>query len=151
MLRRAAASSRPWCCAYVQTRAPDPLYWMRSHLMTAQSSRGRSSSQLLRIVVWRLSALWRAGASTIAGSVAAVRSSTITYSTPCVCGADRFAALAKELGVVLPISYYERANNAYYNSLAVADADGSIVGRYRKSHIPDGPGCASSRAPVQSA
>ena len=54
----------------------------------------------------------------------------------------RFAALAKELGVVLPISYYERANNAYYNSLAVADADGTIVGRYRKSHIPDGPGCA---------
>ena len=52
----------------------------------------------------------------------------------------RFAALAKELGVVLPISYYERANNAYYNSLAVADADGTIVGRYRKSHIPDGPG-----------
>jgi len=52
----------------------------------------------------------------------------------------RFTALAKELGVVLPISYYERANNAYYNSLAVADADGSIVGHYRKSHIPDGPG-----------
>ena len=44
--------------------------------------------------------------------------------------------------MVLPISYYERANNAYYNSLAIADADGTIVGRYRKSHIPDGPGCA---------
>ena len=59
--------------------------------------------------------------------------------------ASRFAALAKELGVVLPISYYERANNAYYNSLAVADADGTIVGRYRKSHIPDGPGCEVSQ------
>lgn len=52
----------------------------------------------------------------------------------------RFAALAKELRVVLPISFYERANNAYYNSLAVIDADGAVLGRYRKAHIPDGPG-----------
>eukprot|EP00884_Botryococcus_braunii_P007797 jgi/Botrbrau1/17018/Bobra.49_2s0075.2 len=52
----------------------------------------------------------------------------------------RFSSLAKELGVVLPISYYEKANNAHYNSIAVYDADGSCVGRYRKSHIPDGPG-----------
>lgn len=52
----------------------------------------------------------------------------------------RFSALAKELGVVLPISYFEKANNAHYNSLAVFDADGSCAGRYRKSHIPDGPG-----------
>lgn len=52
----------------------------------------------------------------------------------------RFAALAKELSVVLPISFYERANNAYYNSVAVIDADGAVLGRYRKAHIPDGPG-----------
>lgn len=52
----------------------------------------------------------------------------------------RFAALAKELGVVLPVSFFERANNAHYNSLAMVDADGSILGLYRKSHIPDGPG-----------
>ncbi len=52
----------------------------------------------------------------------------------------RFAALAKELGVVLPVSFFERANNAYYNSLAMVDADGSVLGLYRKSHIPDGPG-----------
>lgn len=52
----------------------------------------------------------------------------------------RFSALAKELGVVIPISYFERANQAFFNSIAVADADGKIVGRYRKSHIPDGPG-----------
>lgn len=52
----------------------------------------------------------------------------------------RFAALAKELGVVLPISFFERANNAHYNSIAIADADGSVLGIYRKSHIPDGPG-----------
>ena len=53
---------------------------------------------------------------------------------------QRFAALAKELGVALPVSYFERANNAFFNSMAVFDADGSCVGRYRKSHIPDGPG-----------
>ena len=52
----------------------------------------------------------------------------------------RFAALAAELGVVLPLSFFERANNAYYNALAVIDADGSVLGCYRKSHIPDGPG-----------
>lgn len=48
--------------------------------------------------------------------------------------------LAAKLGVVLPISFFERANNAHYNSLAVIDADGSLLGVYRKSHIPDGPG-----------
>src|SRR5690606_5367398 len=52
----------------------------------------------------------------------------------------RFAALAGELGVVLPISLFERANNAHYNSIAIADADGRVLGLYRKSHIPDGPG-----------
>ncbi|MBC7136503.1 MAG: N-carbamoylputrescine amidase, partial [Oceanibaculum nanhaiense] len=52
----------------------------------------------------------------------------------------RFQALAAELGVVLPVSVFERANNAYYNSLAMVDTDGSILGIYRKSHIPDGPG-----------
>jgi N-carbamoylputrescine amidase len=52
----------------------------------------------------------------------------------------RFAALAGELGVVLPISVYELAGQARFNTVVVADADGSILGRYRKSHIPDGPG-----------
>ncbi len=51
-----------------------------------------------------------------------------------------FADLARELSVVLPLSYFERARNAYFNALAVIDADGNIIGRYRKSHIPDGPG-----------
>ncbi|TVQ70236.1 MAG: N-carbamoylputrescine amidase [Oceanospirillales bacterium] len=51
-----------------------------------------------------------------------------------------FSALAAELQVVLPISFYERCNNAFYNSIAIIDADGSILGIYRKSHIPDGPG-----------
>lgn len=52
----------------------------------------------------------------------------------------RFSALAAELGVVLPLSFFERANNAHYNALAMIDADGRVLGLYRKSHIPDGPG-----------
>lgn len=51
-----------------------------------------------------------------------------------------FRQLAKELQVVLPISFYEKKNYARYNSLAVINADGEILGKYRKSHIPDGPG-----------
>ncbi len=53
---------------------------------------------------------------------------------------DRMAALAAELGVVLPVSFFERANNAHYNTVMMIDADGSRLGIYRKSHIPDGPG-----------
>jgi N-carbamoylputrescine amidase len=51
-----------------------------------------------------------------------------------------FAGLAAELSVVLPLSFFEHANNAYYNALAMINADGRVLGRYRKSHIPDGPG-----------
>ncbi len=51
-----------------------------------------------------------------------------------------FINIAKELKVVLPISFFERCNKAYYNSIAVIDTDGTILGVYRKSHIPDGPG-----------
>ncbi len=51
-----------------------------------------------------------------------------------------FKKVAKELSVVLPISFYERKNNARYNALAVVDVDGEVLGTYRKSHIPDGPG-----------
>jgi N-carbamoylputrescine amidase len=52
----------------------------------------------------------------------------------------RFGALAAELAVVLPISFFERAGNVYFNSLAMFDADGRRLGIYRKSHIPNGPG-----------
>jgi N-carbamoylputrescine amidase len=48
--------------------------------------------------------------------------------------------LAKELGVVIPVSIFERAGPRYYNSVVVIDADGAVLGTYRKSHIPDGPG-----------
>ena len=50
---------------------------------------------------------------------------------------QRFAALAGELGVVLPLSWFERAGTAYFNSLSVADADGRLLGVYRKTHIPN--------------
>jgi N-carbamoylputrescine amidase len=49
-------------------------------------------------------------------------------------------ALAAELGVVIPVSFFERAAQSYYNSVAIFDADGRKLGIYRKSHIPDGPG-----------
>ena len=49
-------------------------------------------------------------------------------------------ALAAELGVVIPVSFFEKSGPAYYNSVAVLDTDGAILGVYRKSHIPDGPG-----------
>jgi len=51
-----------------------------------------------------------------------------------------FQELAKSLGVVIPVSFFEQAGHAYYNSLALIDADGKSLGIYRKSHIPDGPG-----------
>ena len=56
---------------------------------------------------------------------------------PCVLA---LAKLAKALKLVIPISFFEKDGPRYYNSVAVADADGAILGVYRKSHIPDGPG-----------
>ena len=50
------------------------------------------------------------------------------------------AELARTLRVVLPVSFFEKAGHAHFNSLAMIDADGTVMGRYRKSHIPDGPG-----------
>lgn len=52
----------------------------------------------------------------------------------------RLAPLAKQLGVVIPASIFERDGQHYYNSLVMIDADGTMMGTYRKSHIPDGPG-----------
>tara|TARA_Y100000590_G_scaffold287069_1_gene323179 strand:+ start:4658 stop:5527 length:870 start_codon:yes stop_codon:yes gene_type:complete len=53
---------------------------------------------------------------------------------------QQMAELAKKLKVVLPISFFEKDNNAYFNSIAVINSDGNILGTYRKSHIPDGAG-----------
>jgi len=51
-----------------------------------------------------------------------------------------FSGIARELAVVLPISFFERAGHAFFNSVAIIDADGAVLGVYRKSHIPNGPG-----------
>jgi N-carbamoylputrescine amidase len=56
---------------------------------------------------------------------------------PCV---RALSALAKELSVVIPISFFEKDGPRHYNSIAIADANGEVLGIYRKSHIPDGPG-----------
>lgn len=60
-----------------------------------------------------------------------------TNEHPCVLAMQK---LAGELGIVIPISFFEKDGPRYYNSVAIADADGKILGVYRKSHIPDGPG-----------
>jgi|TARA_E500000178_G_scaffold99322_1_gene98743 N-carbamoylputrescine amidase len=48
--------------------------------------------------------------------------------------------VAKDNNVVLPVSFFEKSNKAHFNTIAMIDSDGTIMGRYRKSHIPDGPG-----------
>lgn len=53
---------------------------------------------------------------------------------------EHFRRLAAELEVVLPLSIYEASGQVTYNTVVVIDADGSVLGTYRKSHIPDGPG-----------
>ncbi|MBR9986254.1 MAG: N-carbamoylputrescine amidase [Desulfosarcina sp.] len=53
---------------------------------------------------------------------------------------NRFSAIAAELQVVLPISFFEKKGQSFFNSLVVIDADGAVLGIYRKTHIPDGPG-----------
>ena len=52
----------------------------------------------------------------------------------------RFQKIAKDRDVVIPVSFFEKAGHAYYNSIAIVDAGGAVLGVYRKSHIPDGPG-----------
>jgi len=52
----------------------------------------------------------------------------------------RMQALARELGVVLPVSFFEKSNQMHFNAVVMVDADGTILGKYRKSHIPDDPG-----------
>ncbi|MFN7498364.1 MAG: N-carbamoylputrescine amidase [Hyphomonadaceae bacterium] len=56
---------------------------------------------------------------------------------PCV---TQLQPVAAELGVVIPVSIFEREGPRYYNSVVILDADGTALGTYRKSHIPDGPG-----------
>jgi N-carbamoylputrescine amidase len=51
-----------------------------------------------------------------------------------------FQSVAADVGVAIPVSFFERAGQAFFNSVAMVDADGAVLGLYRKSHIPDGPG-----------
>lgn len=51
---------------------------------------------------------------------------------------NHFKEVAKELDVVIPVSFFERAGNTAFNTVAVIDADGTVLGKYRKTHIPDG-------------
>lgn len=53
---------------------------------------------------------------------------------------ERFSQVAREVRAVLPLSLYERDGNALFNTTVMVDADGRVMGKYRKSHIPDGPG-----------
>ena len=53
---------------------------------------------------------------------------------------EHFRKVARERNVAIPVSFFEYDNQCYYNSIAMVDADGEILGLYRKSHIPDGPG-----------
>jgi N-carbamoylputrescine amidase len=66
-----------------------------------------------------------------------LRLATTVAENPAI---NHFMKVARELGVVLPISFFEKANNSYFNSIAILDADGRNLGVYRKSHIPNGPG-----------
>ena len=53
---------------------------------------------------------------------------------------EKMSRLAKELSVVIPVSFYEEAGNCRFNSIMIIDADGRQLGIYRKTHIPDDPG-----------
>ena len=66
-----------------------------------------------------------------------LRLATTLQDNPAV---KHFSRIARELGVVLPVSFFECAGRSYFNSVAVIDADGEVLGLYRKSHIPNGPG-----------
>jgi N-carbamoylputrescine amidase len=59
------------------------------------------------------------------------------FTHPCV---TQLQPVAKNLDIVIPVSIYEKDGPRYYNSVVIIDADGEILGTYRKSHIPDGPG-----------
>ena len=66
-----------------------------------------------------------------------LRLATTVADNPAV---NHFSKVARELGVVLPISFFEKANHSYFNSVVILDADGRNLGVYRKAHIPNGPG-----------
>jgi len=66
-----------------------------------------------------------------------LRLATTAAENPAV---QRMRELARELAVVLPVSFFERSGLSTFNTVAVIDADGEVLGTYRKAHIPNGPG-----------
>jgi N-carbamoylputrescine amidase len=66
-----------------------------------------------------------------------LRLATTLAENPAV---QRMQQVARELAVVVPVSFFERAGRGYFNSVAIIDADGEVLGLYRKAHIPNGPG-----------
>jgi N-carbamoylputrescine amidase len=66
-----------------------------------------------------------------------LRLATTLEQNPAV---QRMAQLARELDVVLPVSFFERAGQSCFNTVAIIDAGGEVLGIYRKAHIPNGPG-----------
>jgi N-carbamoylputrescine amidase len=66
-----------------------------------------------------------------------LRLATTLAENPAV---QHFVRVARELSVVLPISFFERAGLSCFNTVAIIDADGQVLGTYRKAHIPNGPG-----------
>jgi N-carbamoylputrescine amidase len=119
------------------------------------------------IAVTQMACSWDRGAN-VTGAVALVREAAARganvvllqelFETPYFCADQKrelfaearpfagnetiaaLAALAAELGVVLPVSFFEKGDPGFFNSLAMIDADGRVLGLYRKSHIPEGPG-----------
>lgn len=135
--------------------------------MTELPAHLSATPRLVRVAALQLSCGWDTGANITAAETlvreAAGRGAQIIllpelFETPYFCieqdtrhlrlasavqenrAVRHFRAVARELGVVLPISFFERAGPAYFNSIAVLDADGALLGVYRKSHIPNGPG-----------
>ena len=53
---------------------------------------------------------------------------------------EKFSKIASKFSVVLPVSFFEKDKNSYYNSVAIIDSNGEVLGKYRKSHIPQNPG-----------
>jgi N-carbamoylputrescine amidase len=135
--------------------------------MSAQPEHFRGKSRPVTVAAIQMSCGWDIGANVARAEnlvrAAAARGAQIIllpelFETPYFCieqdvrhlslatavadnrAVRHFAGIARELGVVLPVSFFERSGPAFFNSIAILDADGSNLGVYRKSHIPNGPG-----------
>jgi N-carbamoylputrescine amidase len=135
--------------------------------MSAEPEHFRAASRRVTVAATQMSCGWDIGANIAKaeslGRAAAARGAQIIllpelFETPYFCieqdvrhlnlatavadnrAVRHFAGVARELGVVLPVSFFERSGQAFFNSIAILDADGSVLGVYRKSHIPNGPG-----------